>query len=517
VTARAAGLWLLVAVLWFGTLGIRPLYKADESRYAEISREMVATGDWLTPRLNGFKYFEKPPLQYWTTAAFFELFGERDWVARLWSALLGFAGIVLTFRAGNRLFGAPAGAYAAAVLASSPLFIVLGQVNTLDMGVTFFLAAAIFAAALGRPLWFWIACALAVLSKGLIGIVLPGAALGLYILVRRDWSLIRRLRPVSGGLLFLAITAPWFIAVSAANQEFAHFFFVQEHFQRFTTQMHQRVHPWWYFVPVLAAGMAPWLVPLGAAAWRALRGRTDAELLLWCWALAVFVFFSASGSKLPPYILPIFPALALLAARSLTAGVLRAQSGLVVLAALAGAYAVHRLAAGGLYAIYAQWLAGAAFVAALFALAAHVLAHKARAADAVMAIAAGGLVATQLGIAAHRTMADRFSVESTVAALAERPPADAPVFAVDMYDHTLPWSLRRTVTMVAHRDELAVQIGWEPQKFLPDLASFAERWRAAREAWAFVPVAELERLPRELGIDMQVMARGAQYAIVKKP
>ena len=514
---RTATLWVLLAVLWFGTLGVRPLYKADESRYAEISREMVASGDWLTPRLNGFKYFEKPPLQYWASAAFFELLGERDWVARLWSALLGFAGIVLTFRAGNRLFGAPCGAYAAAMLAASPLYVVLGQVNTLDMGVSFFLAAAIFAAALERPWWFWTACALAVLSKGLIGVVLPGGALALYLLVRRDWSLIRRLRPVAGGALFLAITAPWFIAVSAANPEFAHFFFVQEHFQRFTTQIHQRVHPWWYFVPVLAAGMAPWLVPLGAAAGRALRSRGDAELLLWCWALVVFVFFSASGSKLPPYILPIFPALALLAARALTAGVLRVQSGLVVLASLGAAYGVHRLAAGGPYGIYAQWLAAAALIAAVFAAAAHVLALRGRLASAIVVMAAGALVATQLGIAAHRTLADRFSVASTVAALPERPPADAPVFAVDMYDHTLPWSLRRTVTMVAHRDELAVQIGWEPQKFVPDLASFAERWRAASQAWAFVPTAELERLPRELGIDMQVMARGAQYAIVKKP
>ena len=77
MTARAAGLWVLLAVLWFGTLAIRPLYKADESRYAEISREMVASGDWLTPRLNGFKYFEKPPLQYWATAALFKVFGER--------------------------------------------------------------------------------------------------------------------------------------------------------------------------------------------------------------------------------------------------------------------------------------------------------------------------------------------------------------------------------------------------------------------------------------------------------
>ena len=87
---RSATLWIVLAVLWFGTLGIRPLYKADESRYGEISREMVASGDWITPRLNGFKYFEKPPLQYWATAAFFSLLGEKDWVARLWTALIGF-------------------------------------------------------------------------------------------------------------------------------------------------------------------------------------------------------------------------------------------------------------------------------------------------------------------------------------------------------------------------------------------------------------------------------------------
>ncbi|TMH39140.1 MAG: glycosyltransferase family 39 protein, partial [Betaproteobacteria bacterium] len=301
MTGRAA-LWVLLAVVWFGALAIRPLYKADESRYGEISREMVASGDWVTPRLNGFKYFEKPPLQYWATAALFKALGERDWVARLWTALLGLAGIALTLYAGNRLFGPPMGAYAAAVLAGSPLYVVLGQVNTLDMSVTFFLSAAIFALVLERPVLFWVACALAVLSKGLIGIVLPAGAIVLYLVLRRDWSLMRRLRILPGLGLFLVIAAPWFIAVSAANAEFAHFFFVQEHFQRFTTEMHQRVHPWWYFVPVLAAGMAPWLVPLGHAAVRALRERSDAELLLWCWALVVFIFFSVSSSKLPPYI-----------------------------------------------------------------------------------------------------------------------------------------------------------------------------------------------------------------------
>jgi 4-amino-4-deoxy-L-arabinose transferase-like glycosyltransferase len=521
VSARAAALWVLLAVIWFGTLGIRPLYKADESRYGEISREMVASGDWITPRLNGFKYFEKPPLQYWTTAALFELLGERDWVARLWTALIGFAGIVMVLYAGNRLFGSPIGLYAAAVLAASPLYVLLGQVNTLDMSVSFFLSAAIFAFALGHVLLFWVACALAVLSKGLIGIVLPGAALFVYMLMKRDWGLIRRLRLVPGIALFLLVAAPWFIAVSAANAEFAHFFFVQEHFQRFTTQMHQRVHPGWYFIPVLAAGMAPWLVPLGHAAARALSWqggrRTDTELMLWIWAIVVFVFFSASGSKLPPYILPIFPALAVLAARSLTRPVLIAQALITVPVALGAGLAVHRLGANGPYAQYASWILIATFVLAVAAAAALFLAWRFRVTAAVLALALGSLVAMQVGIAGHRTLAARFSVASTIAALPERPAPNVPIFAVDMYDHTLPWSLQRTVTMVGYRDELGDAVDWDKAKFVPDLITFARLWNEAPQAWAFLPVNEADKLPRELGITVQVMARGAQYAILKKP
>ena len=517
MSARAAALWLLLAAIWFGTLGIRPLYKADESRYGEISREMVASGDWITPRLNGFKYFEKPPLQYWTTAALLTVLGEHDWVARLWTALIGFAGVAMALYAGNRLFGPPVGIYCAAMVAASPLYVLLGQVNTLDMSVAFFLSAAIFAFALGHMLVFWAACALAVLSKGLIGIVLPGGALFLYMLVKRDWSLVRRVRLVPGLALFLAISAPWFIAVSVANAEFAHFFFVQEHFQRFTTQMHQRVHPAWYFIPVLAAGMAPWLVPLGHAAVRAFKRRTDAEVLLWIWALVVFVFFSASGSKLPPYILPIFPALALLAARSVTRATLIAQALVTIPVALGAGLAVHRLAANGRYASYAEWILVATLILAAAAAVALFLAWRLRVTAALFALALGSLVAMQVGIAGHRTLSDRFSVASTVAALPEQPPADVPVFAVDMYDHTLPWSLKRTVTMVGYRDELGDAVDWEKHKFVPDLMTFARLWNEAPRAWAFLPVNEADKLPQELGIRVEVLARGAQYAILKKP
>jgi 4-amino-4-deoxy-L-arabinose transferase-like glycosyltransferase len=518
VTARSAVAWLLLAVVWFGTLGIRPLYKADESRYAEISREMVASGDWVTPRLNGFKYFEKPPLQYWATAAFFSVFGESDWVARLWTALIGFAGIVLAFHAGNRLFGAPAGGYAAAVLAGSPLYVLLGQVNTLDMSVSVFLAAAIFAFALGHMLFFWAACALAVLSKGLIGIVLPLGAIALYALLRREWSIARRMRPLAGGALFLAITAPWFIAVSAANGEFAHFFFVQEHFQRFTTEMHQRSHPAWYFIAVLLAGFAPWLVPLGRTVHGAVKERTGTELLLWCWAVLVFVFFSASGSKLPPYILPIFPALAVLTARAPGAQAVKWQSMATIPVALCAGLAIWKIGGGGRYAPYAEWLLAAALVLAACAAVAAWLAWHQRAAGAVLALAAGGLLSTQIATAGHYTLSDRFSAATTVRALPVAIPADAPVFTVDTYDHTIPWTLRRTVTMVHYRDELGVAVDWDRDRFIGDLGAFARAWNAAPQAWAFVPAsADVERLAKELGTPMQEVARGPTFAIVKKP
>jgi len=251
------------AAAWLATLAARPLYKTDEARYGEISREMAQSGDWVTPRLNGIKYFEKPPLQYWAGAAALKVFGVHDWAARLWTGLLSLAGVALAFFAGRRLFGASAGTAAAAILAGCPLFIAFGQFNTLDMGVSVFLAAAVFAFAIGqspgagsiggalvrrRRRWMlagWAACALAVLSKGLIGIVLPAATVALYMLLRRDWALLRRLELARGIPLFLAITVPWFVVVSMRNPEFARFFFVQEHFQRFTTTMHHREHPAW--------------------------------------------------------------------------------------------------------------------------------------------------------------------------------------------------------------------------------------------------------------------------------
>src|SRR5215467_6311494 len=139
-----------LAFLWFCNLGYRHLVKPDEGRYAEIPREMIASGDWLTPRLNGYKYFEKPPLQYWATAASFRIFGMNEWAARLWPGLTGFLGVLLVFLAGNRLLGPPAGLLGAAVTASSALYAIVGHLLTLDMALSFFMTAAVFAFAVAQ-------------------------------------------------------------------------------------------------------------------------------------------------------------------------------------------------------------------------------------------------------------------------------------------------------------------------------------------------------------------------------
>lgn len=544
---------LALAVAWFAGLDYRKLVRADESRYGEIPREMVASGDWTTPRLNGFKYFEKPPLQYWATATAFKAFGVNEWTVRLWPALTGFAGVLLAFFAGTRLFGREAGLYAAAALAGSFLYIGLAHIATLDMGLTLFLSAAVFAFVLAqrddtadreRRRWMllaWAAAAAAVLSKGLVGLVLPGGAFALYLLWRRDWGLLRRLHIVPGSVLFLAITAPWFVAVSLANPEFARFFFIHEHFERFLTKAHDRYEPAWYFLPVLAAGILPWLVSFAAALWQAARSSETTRfrpllfLLLWC--VVVFGFFSASGSKLASYILPLFPAAALLVGRQLAQAsrpLLVAQAGLAallgaVLALLAPRIPHLRLTRvpTELVAAYAPWIAAAGAALFVLAAAAAVLAWRGRRTASVLSLAAAALVFVQLSLAGRETLTSAYSayhaVERARAALlreapsTRRPFQDAPFFVVDAYDHTLPFYLGRTVTMVGSRDELSPSIAWEPDKFVADMPRFLERWRAAPKAYAAFRPAAFAEFRRQYAPEARVLGEDINLVIVQKP
>lgn len=534
---------LLVAfgLIWFSNLEYRKLVNPDEGRYAEIPREMVASGDWTTPRLNDIKYFEKPALQYWATAAAYTVFGEHQWTARLWSALTGFLGVLMVFFTGRRLYGATAGWYAALVLGSSLLWVLIAHVNTLDMGVAFFLSAAVCAFALAqddgadtraRRRWMlsaWAGLALAVLSKGLIGLVLPGAALVLYILIERDWRLPGRLNLLPGLSLFLVLTVPWFVAVSLANPEFPRFFFIHEHFERFLTKAHGRYQPPYYFIPVLLAGMLPWTVTLVDALARAWKREPEknfqVQRFLLVWAAVVFVFFSASSSKLVSYILPMFPALALLvgarlprlSARALAWQTLPAAlAGIVLLALIPGIerYASRQVEVE-LFRDYAVWLIAAALLVIAGALACAWLAWRGRAAVALAVLAFAGLAFAQLVLSGHESLSTANSAYHIAQKIKPELKPGMPFYSVDTYDQSLQFYLQRSTTMVVYKDELGFGIAQEPEKFIPDLALFEKTWNADREALALMSPDAYARFSAK-GLPMRLVARDTRRIVVAR-
>jgi 4-amino-4-deoxy-L-arabinose transferase-like glycosyltransferase len=317
---------LIYGLIWFGTLNYRHLIPSDEGRYAEMAREMLVTGDWVTPRYNGYKYFEKPPLQIWASAIAFQAFGFGEWQARLWTALTGFFTILVIGLTGARIFNVRAGWLGALVLASSPMWIISGHFNSLDMALSAFLVSALCTLLLaqtsdnktGRRNWMWLCwsmMALATLSKGVIGAAIPAMVFIAYSISAWDWKIWSRLHIFSGTILFLVIAAPWFVLVAQRNPEFLEFFFIHEHLQRFTNDAHSRTGPIYYFVPLLLVGILPWIFQIPRAffqAWNERKQEFSSSWLLVCWTVVIFAFFSVSKSKLPGYIIPIFPALAML-------------------------------------------------------------------------------------------------------------------------------------------------------------------------------------------------------------
>jgi 4-amino-4-deoxy-L-arabinose transferase-like glycosyltransferase len=319
-------LLVLFGVLFFLFLGRFPLIEPDEGRYAEIPREMIELGDFITPHLNYVKYFEKPPLYYWMTAFSFVVFGQNEFGARFPAALCGLLGVLLTYFIGRNLFDRRTALLSALVLGSSVGYLAQGRITLIDMALTFCLTASLgfflLASREGekkKGLYyhlFYLFAALTVLAKGLIGIVLPGAVIFSYLLFSRRWKILREMRLLTGIPLFVLIAAPWFVLVSIKNPEFARFFFIHEHFERYLTKVHGRYKPPWFFIPVLIGVMIPWsfFIPTAARTlWRERKGREgDTVLYLFLWATVIFVFFSLSDSKLVPYILPVLPAAALL-------------------------------------------------------------------------------------------------------------------------------------------------------------------------------------------------------------
>ena len=259
---------ILVVYVYFAGLGDYGFVDPDEGRYSEIPREMIEAGDYITPRLNYVKYFEKPILHYWLTAASFKMFGQNEFAGRLTPVVLGLLGCVVTSALAYIITKDKRSSFVSAmILASSTLWFGISRINITDMTLTFFFTLSLFffrlwAEDTQKFLWlcmFYVSMALTVLTKGLIGVVLPGGIAVIYALMtKQSKKILMRIFSPTAIIIFFIVNCIWFIPVCMANSDFFHFFFIREHFLRYTTKIHQRYQPFYWFIPILIAGLVPY-------------------------------------------------------------------------------------------------------------------------------------------------------------------------------------------------------------------------------------------------------------------
>jgi 4-amino-4-deoxy-L-arabinose transferase-like glycosyltransferase len=321
--------WLLLAgfciFLFFYGLGQFGLVGADEPRYAQVAREMLERHDWITPTLGGKAWLEKPVLYYWQAMIAYRLFGVHDWAARLPSSVdaslivLGVYLFLRKLRPGFHLDGALMTASAAGLVG-------FAHSASTDMA----LAAMLSLAMLAWYAWwetsqktylagFYAFLALAALAKGPVALALAGAVIVLFAIAAQDLRIVLKTFWVPGMLLFLLVALPWYVAVEGHHPEFFRVFILEHNLARFGSNLYHHEQPFWFYLPVAALALVPWIVFVGASlvevvrAWWAERktlfDSSDAlNIFLVLWLLVPIVFFSLSHSKLPGYILPAIPA-----------------------------------------------------------------------------------------------------------------------------------------------------------------------------------------------------------------
>jgi 4-amino-4-deoxy-L-arabinose transferase-like glycosyltransferase len=318
-------LFFLAAALYLTALGSRDFWAPVEPRYAEIARVMFLKNEWIVPTVNGHLYTDKPILYFWLVLIFSKLFGAvNEWTVRLPAALGGVGTVLTTYRLGKDFYNARIGMIAALALATSARVIWESRWAHLDMLFTFFFALAMWFAAralLGKGkrneiILAYAFMALATLTKGLIGIVLPALILILFVAVRRDWRLVRDARLPTGIFVFLAIATPWFLLIAyRTHGTWLNDFVYIHHIQRYLAGAGHR-QPIYYYLTTLPLDFLPWTVFLVPAllAYRAGKRlpQDTGSLFLGLWFLAVFFFFTLSSTKRELYLLPLFPPLALL-------------------------------------------------------------------------------------------------------------------------------------------------------------------------------------------------------------
>ncbi len=315
--SKAALVFLIIAILSFLRLSAFPLFDVDEGAFTEATREMFVTGDFINPTLNFEPRYDKPIFFYWLMAVGFKLFGENEFGARVSSAFFGFLLIIATYLFVKRIKGKDVAIKAILMLGTSIGYNLYTHAAITDMVLLFFISSSMYCLYLSMDdkryiIPFYISMALAVLTKGLIGLM-PVPIFIVYILLKRQWSLLRLILNPSGIVLFFIIALPWYmIEFIIHGKDFFDAFIIKHHFTRYIGVVSGHRGPLWYYIPVLALGFFPWSFFFPYCFLKGIKERKDVFFILWF--SLVLIFFSLGGTKLPDYILPAFVPMAVITA-----------------------------------------------------------------------------------------------------------------------------------------------------------------------------------------------------------
>ena len=514
-------LTLIIGTLFGTTLGRYPLAAPDGARYAEIPREMVATGDYLTPHLNYVKYFEKPPLFYWLQAASIKAFGATDLAVSIVNALMALGCCLLLYFTARKLGQRLHGIIASLILATTSLVFALTRTITLDMtftffctgGLCFFLIASQLPLGIKRSWYLWtmyIFIALAVMTKGLIGIVIPGIIILSYTAVLREWHKLKTYHYISGFFIFCLITLPWHILVHLKNPEFSYFYFIEQHFLRYFTNYAGRSQQWWFLPVMLLGGLYPWTVFLPQAIrhnmqknWR----HHKPTIFLLLWPLVIYIFYTFSNSKLIPYILPMFPPLALLLSNYFAAFWYNKSTRLsgfnafficnlgLSIGAIKAIFILNfnneTITKQNLY-IVAIWL----FISAIMV----IISYRRRGLPLGFTVLIITTSALWLYLSPIITIINKHSIKPLITTLQKTLTPTDEVICYGAYYQDLPFYLQRRITVANYAGELTFGMEHQNTKaWMIDSKTLQQRWQSKKRVYLITRINEYHHLAPTLG------------------
>ena len=483
-------LFVLAGCLFLPGLGSLPLLEPDEGRNAEVAREILASGDWITPHYDGLPYLDKPVVFFCLVASSFKLAGLHEWSARAPSALMGLCLLLLSWFLARRMFGDSTALRAGVIIATSPLVMIFSRLVIFDMTLAFFITLAMVsfwfaeAAEFRRPgldIAMFLAVGLATITKGPVGFLLPLLSITIYQALRGRFGDLKRLRWGLGCAVFLAVVLPWFIAISIRHPDFPRYALLEESLARFSGGLVHRKGGLLYYFPVYLVGFFPWSIFLLWAGWsrhkrwKEIRlGSFSPNLYLLTWSAVTFAFFSLSRSQLPGYFLPAIVPLGILMAKAwddvasqgsirspdwLTAG-LASLLGIGLIVAASSQLAIFSSAHSPLakklpptvFALLKPSILYTGLILAALAIVGRNIAARARgkslsvAALVLLALTSPALLARW--IAPLRAYAETNSSRRLAYTILSSPERELPIYGYYYFRTSLPFYLRRSVGLV---------------------------------------------------------------------